>query len=245
MFFFGTWFLHRACPQGTQYRPSAPKCWWFLLRRGRRGRGGPLVLCGGQQKSWCWGLREAFGGCHQWGYPHSWMVSIVENPSRMELGVPHFRTPPYRYSGRIMTGGTPLGWTLISRLRNGTTFYRTPNWIMGESAANSVFDTMRQIHVVPLSRQMTCSFVYHRLGKSISSSAWLTLWSGKEHRCYTQRFWVAMGTLVSGHVKVVTFTAAHILDGHWAWNIMKLPSQLEKLYMGAFINWRYPKMDGL
>ena len=33
-----------------------------------------------------------------WGYPHSWMVYFMDNPTKMDddWGYPYFRKPPYR-----------------------------------------------------------------------------------------------------------------------------------------------------
>ena len=40
-------------------------------------------------------LRKKYGGFHTWGYPHSWMVFVRENPTKLDdLGYPHFRKPP-------------------------------------------------------------------------------------------------------------------------------------------------------
>ena len=47
------------------------------------------------------------GAFQKWGYPHSWMVFVRANPTKMDdiWGYPHFRTPPYRW--RIKTHQNP------------------------------------------------------------------------------------------------------------------------------------------
>ena len=60
------------------------------------------------------------GGVLNWGYPNSWMVYFMGNPTkiRMTWGYPHFRKPPYpkSYTHDIAVGeGSQDPWQIFGR----------------------------------------------------------------------------------------------------------------------------------
>ena len=54
------------------------------------------------------------GGFHKWGYTHSWMVYLRENPVEMDdLGVPPFQEPPIENSWKVMLKTSHWDWSSL------------------------------------------------------------------------------------------------------------------------------------